>query len=87
VACGTGPEYRVDIDVNHPWELVALLREMSNVVSEGFTRLLSVSLQVPRVFGPYIRALEVAGEDLLEVLLVVDDIPRQMIQPGPSRVG
>jgi hypothetical protein len=53
---------------------MALPREMQNVFSEGFARLLPATLQIPGVVKLYIRALEVSGEDLLEVLPAVDDI-------------
>jgi hypothetical protein len=30
----------------------------------------------------HVRALEVAGEDLLDILPAIDDISQKMIQPG-----
>jgi hypothetical protein len=62
------------------------LRETPDVVLGGFIELLPAALQVLGVAVPYIRALEVAGEDHLEILLAVVDVAWQMIQPGPSRV-
>jgi hypothetical protein len=55
---------------------VALQGEVPNVISEGFARPLLATHQVPGVAGPHICALEVAGEDLLEILLIVDHVSR-----------
>jgi hypothetical protein len=35
----------------------------------------------------HVRALEIAGEDLPEIVLAIDDVSRQMIQPGPGGVS
>jgi hypothetical protein len=35
----------------------------------------------------HVCALEIAGEDLPEVLPAINNISRQMIQPGSGRVG
>jgi hypothetical protein len=48
----------------------------SDVILEGFTRLLSTTLQVPGVTELHIRALEVAGENFLEILPTIDRVPR-----------
>jgi hypothetical protein len=48
--------------------------EASNVISEGLAQLLLATLQVLGVAGLHIRALEVAGEDLLEVIPVIDHV-------------
>jgi hypothetical protein len=53
---------------------MALPREALNVISEGFTLLLSATLQVLGVARLHIHALKVAGEDLLEILPIVDDV-------------
>jgi hypothetical protein len=34
----------------------------------------------------HVHALEVASEDLLEVIPTIDDISCQIIQPGPSKI-
>jgi hypothetical protein len=39
----------------------------------------AVALQVPGVARMHVRALEVAGEDLLEILPAIDDVSWQMI--------
>jgi hypothetical protein len=62
-------------------------REASNVILEGFTQLLLSALQVIGVTRMHMHALEVAGEDLPEVLPAIDNICWQMIQLVPSRVG
>jgi hypothetical protein len=49
---------------------------MPNVVSEAFVQLLLATLQVPSIARTDIHALEVASEDLLEILLVADDVSR-----------
>jgi hypothetical protein len=54
---------------------------------EGFTRLLSVALQISGVARAHIRALKVAGEDFSEVIPTIDDISWQMVQPGPGKIN
>jgi hypothetical protein len=66
---------------------MALLGEAPNVLLEGFIWLLPVTLKVPGVVGSHIHALEVAHEDLLEILPAIDHVSRQVVQPGPSHVG
>jgi hypothetical protein len=58
---------------------MAHLGESSDVILEGFTHLLPTTLQVPRVVGSHMRALEIASEDLLEVLPTIDRVPQQVI--------
>jgi hypothetical protein len=70
------PECGDEAGVAHHKELVALQGEVPNVISEGFARPLLATHQVPGVAGPHICALEVAGEDLLEILLIVDHVSR-----------
>jgi hypothetical protein len=66
---------------------MALLREAPNVMLEGFTQFLPVTLQVPWIVVSHICALEVASEDLLEILPAIDHVSRQVVHPVPSRVG
>jgi hypothetical protein len=68
VACHVRLEHRDDVGVGHPPELMALLGEASNVISERFARLLPTTLQVPRIARLHIYAQDVAGEDLPEIL-------------------
>jgi hypothetical protein len=46
-----------------------------------------IALYMPRVAGPHICALEIAGQDLLEILPVIDRVSGQVIEPGSGRVG
>jgi hypothetical protein len=48
------------------------LGETPDVILQGFALLLLTTLQIPKVARPYICALKVASEDLLEILLAVD---------------
>jgi hypothetical protein len=66
---------------------MALLGEAPNVISERFTQRLSATLHVLGVARLHIHSLKVVDEDVLEIFPTVDDVSRQMIQPGPSRVG
>jgi hypothetical protein len=58
-----------------------------NVILKGLTLLMLATLQIPGVAQPYVSALEVAGEDLLEIFLAIDHISGQVIKPGPSHVS
>jgi hypothetical protein len=85
-ACA-GPECRDDVSIIDLGELVAFLGEPSNVILEGFTRFLPATLQILGVSRLHICALEVAAEDPLEILLAINCASRQVVEPGPSRVG
>jgi hypothetical protein len=56
------------------WELMALPGEVSDVIPEGFTWLLIVTLQVLGIAGLHIRALYVTCEDALEILPTIDHV-------------
>jgi hypothetical protein len=64
-----------------------LLGESSNVIPERFVQLLSATLQIPRFAWPHVCALEVDGEDVLEILPTINHVSRQVVGSGPSRVG
>jgi hypothetical protein len=66
---------------------VAFLGEPPNVIPKGLTLLLLATLQILGVAQPYVSALEVAGEDLIEIFLAIDHVTRQVVKPGPSHVG
>jgi hypothetical protein len=51
---------------------MTLSGETWDVVPQGFPLFLSAPLQIPRVTRPHVRALKVAGEDLLEILPTID---------------
>jgi hypothetical protein len=64
-----------------------LLRESSDVVLERLSRLLAAASEIPGVSRVHVRALEIAGEGLDQVV-PVGDLPRgQVLQPGSSGVG
>ena len=54
-----------DVGVGNVGQLVALPREVLDVLVESFSRLLSVVFEVPRVFRVRVGTLKVAHEDLL----------------------
>jgi hypothetical protein len=86
-AGGAGEERADDIRVGDVGQLGALLRESPNVVPERLSRLLVVASEIPGVPRAHVRALEVAGEGLDQVVPVGDLPRRQMLQPGSSGVG
>jgi hypothetical protein len=49
--------------------------------------LLPATLQIPRVVGPHVGALEVSDEDLFNILPTIDRVSGQVIEPSPSRVS
>jgi hypothetical protein len=88
VAAGGAREERADhIRVDDVGQLGALLRESSDVVPERLSRLLAAASKIPGVPRAHVRALEVAGEGLDQVVPVGDLPRRQMLQPGSSGVG
>jgi hypothetical protein len=87
VTTSAGPECRDDIGVADLGEFMPLPRKSSDVIPEGFDRLLPTALQIPRVVGLHVCALEVTGEDLLEILLAINHVSRQVVEPGPGHVG
>jgi hypothetical protein len=63
-----------------------LLRESPDVVPERLPRLLAAASEIPGVPRAHVRALEVAGEGLDQVVPVGDLPRRQVLQPGSSGV-
>jgi hypothetical protein len=49
--------------------------------------LLLATLQIPGVAWLYVRALKVVDEDLPEILLAINRVPRQVVEPGPGCVS
>jgi hypothetical protein len=76
-----------DIRVGDVGQLGALLRESSDVVPERLSQLLAAAAEIPGVPRVHVRALEVAGEGLNQVVPVGDLPRRQVLQPGSSGVG
>jgi hypothetical protein len=86
-AGGAGEERADDIRVGDIGQLDALLRESPDVVPERLSRLLAAASEFPGVPRAPVRALEVAGEGLDQVVPVGDLPRRQVLQPGSSSVG
>jgi hypothetical protein len=84
---GAGKEHADDIRVGDVGQLGALLRESPDVVLERLSRLLPAASEVPGIPGAHVRALEIAGEGLDQVIPVGDLPRRQVLQPGASGVG
>jgi hypothetical protein len=63
-----------------------LLRESPDVVPERLSRLLAAAPEIPGIPRAHVRALEVAGEGLDQVVSVGDLPRRQVLQPGSSGV-
>jgi hypothetical protein len=76
-----------DVRVGDVGQLGALLRESPDVVPERLSRQLAAASEIPGVPRAHVRALEVAGESLDQVVLVGDLPRRQMLQLGSSGVG
>jgi hypothetical protein len=64
-----------------------VLRESSDVVPERLSQLLAAASEILGVPRAHVRALEVAGEGLDQVVPVGDLSQRQMLQAGSSGVG
>jgi hypothetical protein len=60
-----GQEHADDVGINDVGQLIALLGETANVVTQGLIWLLSTVLEVPRVPRARVGALKVPHEDLL----------------------
>jgi hypothetical protein len=86
-AGGAGEERADDIRVGDVGQLGALLREPLDVVPERLSWLLAAALEIPGFPRADVRALEVAGEGLDQVVPVGDLPRRQVLQPGSSGVG
>jgi hypothetical protein len=80
------PEHRDDVGVTDPVELMALSGETLDVIPHGFALHMLAALQIPRVARAHVGALEVFGEDLLEILPTINQVSRQVIEPSPGRI-
>jgi hypothetical protein len=85
-AGGAREEGHDNVGVGDVGELGALLGETSDVVPEGFTRLLLAALEIPRVAGAHVGSLEVSLEHPYEVVPVVDLSRWEVLEPGSSGV-
>jgi hypothetical protein len=79
-ARGAGEERADDIRVGDVGQLGALLRKLPDVVPERLPRLLTAASEILGVPRAHVRALEVAGEGLDQVVPVGDLPRRQMLQ-------
>jgi hypothetical protein len=86
-ASGASEERPDDIRVGDVGQLGALLQKSSDVVSQGFPRLLAVASKIPRVPRAHVCALEVSSEGFDQVVPVGDLRRRQMLQPGLGGIG
>jgi hypothetical protein len=86
-AGGASEERADDIQIGDVGQLGVLLRESPDVVLERLSRLLAAASEIPGVPRVHVRALEVAGEGLDQVVPVGDLPRRQALQPGSSDVG
>jgi hypothetical protein len=78
-AGGAGEERADDIRVGDVGQLGVLLRESLDVVPERLSRLLAATSEISGVPRAHVRALEVAGEGLDQVVPVGDLPRRQML--------
>jgi hypothetical protein len=76
---GAGEERADDIRIGDVGQLGALLGESPDVVLERLSRLLAAASEIPGVPRAHVRALEVTGEGLHQVVSVGDLPRRQML--------
>jgi len=69
------------------WQLGALLREASSILSKCFSRLLLAFAEVPRVARSYIGSFEVSLEHPDQIDPIVDLVGRELLEPSSSGVG
>jgi hypothetical protein len=65
---------------------MTLLGKSPNIVPQGQPQLLMAALQILGITMLYVRALEIAGKDLLEILPTIDQVPGQVIELSSGRV-
>jgi hypothetical protein len=76
---GPGQESADNVGVGDVGQLVALLGEASDVVTEGLIRLLPIVLEVLGVPRARVCALEVSHEDILQVRPTPDGVVREVV--------
>jgi len=69
------------------WQLGALLREASCILSEGFSRLLLAFADVPRVAESYVGSFEVALKHPDQIGPIVNLVGRELLKPSAGGVG
>jgi hypothetical protein len=65
---------------------MTLLGEVPDVNPQGSSLLLPATLQIPGIVGPHVCALKFVGEDLLEILPIIDRVSGQVTEPSSRRV-
>jgi hypothetical protein len=85
-AGGTREEGHDDVGVGDVRELSALFGETTDVIPEGFTRLLFVASEIPRVAGVDVGSFKVPLEHSHKVIPVVDLSRWEVLEPGSSGV-
>jgi hypothetical protein len=81
------PECQDDINAANLGELVTLSGEVPDVIPQGFPLLLPATLQILGIVEPHACALKVAGDDLLEILPIIDWVFGQVIESISGHVG
>lgn len=83
---GAGDECPDDIRVDDVGQIGALLGETSDVLMQGFIWLLPVALEILRVSGVYVCALEVPPKNPNQVVLVMDLGRWKVLEPSSGSV-
>jgi hypothetical protein len=73
------------VGVGDVGELISLLGEALNVLSEGLIGPLPIVAEVPGVSWAGVAALEVADEDRMEITQAVDAVGLELLEPGFGR--
>jgi hypothetical protein len=66
---------------------MTLPRELLDITPKGLAWLLLTTLQISGVARPQVSGLVAAGEDLLEILPVINCVSQQVVESSPSGVG
>ena len=72
------------VGVGDVWELIALLGEALNVLSEGLVGPLPTVAKVPRVPQVGVGTMEVADEDRMEIAVASDAAGMKLLEPSSS---
>jgi len=75
-----------DLNVGDTGELGALLGEASYVVTQGLVGPLLAHSEIPGVPRAHVSTLEVAHEDLDQVIPIVDLVRGEVLEPCPRGV-
>jgi hypothetical protein len=78
---------RYNISIAYLWEFVAFLEETFDVILQGLPLFLQIALQIPGVAEPYVRALEIVGKDLPQILPAIERVFGQVIEPSSGHVS